>query len=219
MDIDLGDSDYKFLFKFILIGDSGVGKSCLMTQFSQLQFISTHQLTVGVDFGSRVIDTEGFPVTKVQIWDTAGQEVFRSIALSYFRNAIGGILVYDITRRSSFDHLDRWLDDARKHCNTDCVFWLIGNKCDLSDERIISKEEAKDFAKSNNLMFMETSAKNAYNVQEAFTNLVKEVHDRIQNGIIDLKCQVPGIILGPNTEKHEDPLRRRNKVKNKCCNR
>merc|ERR1712226_894021 len=118
---------YAFLFKYIIIGDTGVGKSCLLLQFTDKRFQPVHDLTIGVEFGARMVNIDNKQI-KLQIWDTAGQESFRSITRSYYRGAAGALLVYDITRRETFDHLATWLDDARQHSGSNMVIMLIGNK-------------------------------------------------------------------------------------------
>lgn len=117
--------------RYIIIGDTGVGKSCLLLQFTDKRFQPVHDLTIGVEFGARLVNIDGKQI-KLQIWDTAGQESFRSITRSYYRGAAGALLVYDITRRETFDHLASWLEDARQHANPNMTIMLIGNKADLS---------------------------------------------------------------------------------------
>nr|XP_045254238.1 ras-related protein Rab-2A isoform X1 [Macaca fascicularis] len=158
---------YAYLFKYIIIGDTGVGKSCLLLQFTDKRFQPVHDLTIGVEFGARMITIDGKQI-KLQIWDTAGQESFRSITRSYYRGAAGALLVYDITRRDTFNHLTTWLEDARQHSNSNMVIMLIGNKSDLESRREVKKEEGEAFAREHGLIFMETSAKTASNVEEAF---------------------------------------------------
>ncbi|KAG7276157.1 hypothetical protein CRUP_030581 [Coryphaenoides rupestris] len=125
----------------------------------------------GVEFGARMITIDGKQI-KLQIWDTAGQESFRSITRSYYRGAAGALLVYDITRRDTFNHLTTWLEDARQHSNSNMVIMLIGNKRTLESRREVKKEEGEAFAREHGLIFMETSAKTASNVEEVFTSLV-----------------------------------------------
>ncbi|XP_064123792.1 ras-related protein Rab-2A isoform X1 [Loxodonta africana] len=156
---------YAYLFKYIIIGDTGVGKSCLLLQFTDKRFQPVHDLTIGVEFGARMITIDGKQI-KLQIWDTAGQESFRSITRSYYRGAAGALLVYDITRRDTFNHLTTWLEDARQHSNSNMVIMLIGNKSDLESRREVKKEEGEAFAREHGLIFMETSAKTASNVEE-----------------------------------------------------
>lgn len=186
---------YQYLFKYIIIGDTGVGKSCLLLQFTDKRFQPVHDLTIGVEFGARMINIASKPV-KLQIWDTAGQESFRSITRSYYRGAAGALLVYDITRRETFNHLASWLEDARQHASANMVIMLIGNKCDLAHRRAVSTEEGAQFAKENGLIFMETSAKTAQNVEEAFINTAAKIHQKIEEGVIDVSNESCGIKLG-----------------------
>ncbi|KAG1703867.1 Ras- protein Rab-2A, variant 2 [Phytophthora capsici] len=156
---------YAYLFKYIIIGDTGVGKSCLLLQFTDKRFQPVHDLTIGVEFGARMINIENKQI-KLQIWDTAGQESFRSITRSYYRGAAGALLVYDITRRETFNHLTRWLEEARQNSNSNMAIMLIGNKSDLEHRRAVSFKEGEQFAKENGLIFLETSAKTAANVED-----------------------------------------------------
>jgi len=175
---------YKYLFKYIIVGDTAVGKSCLLLQFTDKRFQPVHDLTIGVEFGSRTLTIDNNQV-KLQIWDTAGQEKFRSITRSYYRGAAGALLVYDITRRETFDHLTTWLEDCRKYSNSNIVIMLIGNKCDLENKRQVTKEEGAAFAKENSLLFLETSAKTAENVEQAFINTATYIYETTQEGDID----------------------------------
>jgi len=170
---------YKNLFKYIIVGDTAVGKSCLLLQFTDKRFQPVHDLTIGVEFGSRTVTINGHPI-KLQIWDTAGQEKFRSITRSYYRGAAGALLVYDITRRETFSHLTIWLEDCRKYSSSDITIILIGNKCDLETQRQVSQEEAQAFATKHGLVFLETSAKTAHNVDQAFINSAKTIYDKME---------------------------------------
>ncbi|ENN78084.1 hypothetical protein HUJ04_004515 [Dendroctonus ponderosae] len=187
---------YAYLFKYIIIGDTGVGKSCLLLQFTDKRFQPVHDLTIGVEFGARMITIDSKQI-KLQIWDTAGQEAFRSITRSYYRGAAGALLVYDITRRETFNHLTTWLDDARQHSNSNMVIMLIGNKSDLESRREVKQEEGAAFAREHGLVFMETSAKTAANVEEAFINTAKEIYEKIQEGVFDINNEANGIKIGP----------------------
>ncbi|KAJ1979561.1 Ras- protein Rab-2A [Dimargaris verticillata] len=189
-------ASYAYLFKYIIIGDTGVGKSCLLLQFTDNRFQPTHDLTIGVEFGARIV-TVGNKRIKLQIWDTAGQESFRSITRSYYRGAAGALLVYDITRRDTFDHLATWLEDARKYSNPNITIMLIGNKCDLAAKREVSREEGEAFAQENGLFFIETSAKTAANVEEAFVNTAQDIYDKIQTGVLDVTNESCGVKTGP----------------------
>uniref|UniRef100_A0A7S3DPV0 Uncharacterized protein n=1 Tax=Entomoneis paludosa TaxID=265537 RepID=A0A7S3DPV0_9STRA len=209
---------YAFLFKYIIIGDTGVGKSCLLLQFTDKRFQPVHDLTIGVEFGARMITVQNDTQVKLQIWDTAGQESFRSITRSYYRGAAGALLVYDITRRDTFQHLGRWLEEAKQHAQPNMVILLIGNKNDLEHRRAVSTEEGKAFADANGLLFMETSAKTAYNVEQAFLKTAEEIHSKIQSGEIDVSNESHGIKVGMaasniNVGGSNEPKARQNS----CC--
>mmetsp|Transcript_12754 Transcript_12754/g.51216 ORF Transcript_12754/g.51216 Transcript_12754/m.51216 type:complete len:162 (-) Transcript_12754:807-1292(-) len=133
---------------------------------------------------------------KLQIWDTAGQESFRSITRSYYRGAAGALLVYDITRRETFNHLARWLEEARQNANSNMVVMLIGNKSDLEHRRAVSTEEGRQFALEHGLIFMETSAKTAHNVEHAFIQTADCIYDNIQSGTYDVTNEAYGIKVG-----------------------
>jgi len=186
---------YAYLFKYIIIGDTGVGKSCLLLQFTDKRFQPVHDLTIGVEFGARMITIDSRQI-KLQIWDTAGQESFRSITRSYYRGAAGALLVYDITRRETFNHLTRWLEEARQNSNSNMAIMLIGNKSDLEHRRAVSTKEGEQFAQENGLIFLETSAKTAQNVEEAFIKTAEKIYDNIQSGVYDVTNEAHGIKVG-----------------------
>ncbi|KAF9603070.1 hypothetical protein IFM89_033795, partial [Coptis chinensis] len=291
---------YDYLLKFIIIGDTGVGKSCLLLQFTDQRFQPVHDLTIGVEFGAKMVTINTSPI-KLQIWDTvckpnfstflfggsfsghyisellqkigtnwksgpslmgktellksqttivkilgqalrdencfksivwdviretpsygderkkieksgkvkkhieldpieieptAGQEAFRSITRSYYRGAAGALLVYDITRRETFNHLANWLEDARQHANPNMAITLIGNKCDLSHRRAVTREEGEQFAKENGLIFMEASARTSQNVNEAFTRTAERILQNIHEGLLDISNESSGIKVG-----------------------
>eukprot|EP00331_Platyophrya_macrostoma_P008058 CAMPEP_0176415962 /NCGR_PEP_ID=MMETSP0127-20121128/6090_1 /TAXON_ID=938130 /ORGANISM="Platyophrya macrostoma, Strain WH" /LENGTH=216 /DNA_ID=CAMNT_0017796001 /DNA_START=45 /DNA_END=695 /DNA_ORIENTATION=+ len=215
-------SGYSYLFKYIIIGDAAVGKSCLLMQFLDKRFKSDHDATIGVEFGSRNVTIKD-KVVKLQIWDTAGQESFRSITRSYYRGAIGALLVYDITRRDTFENIERWLEETRQYANSNMIIFLIGNKCDLESERQVSTQEGETFAKAHNILFMETSAKTAKNVEEVFTQTAREVYQKIENNEIDPTSDSSGVKVGSQSGKFQIDkkfMSEYNEIgdkKKKCC--
>ncbi|XP_046909001.2 uncharacterized protein LOC124490522 [Dermatophagoides farinae] len=188
-------SDY--IFKYIIIGDMGVGKSCLLHQFTDKKFMADCPHTIGVEFGTRIIEVSGQKI-KLQIWDTAGQERFRAVTRSYYRGAAGALMVYDITRRSTYNHLSSWLTDARNLTNPNTVIFLIGNKSDLDSQRDVTYDEAKQFADENGLMFIETSAKTGDGVEEAFLETARRIFSNIQDGSLDLNAAESGVQHKPS---------------------
>jgi small GTP-binding protein len=161
-------------YKFILIGASGVGKSSILKRMVEDDFIEDTASTIGVEFDSTTITLEGQPV-KLQIWDTAGQERFRSITKAYYRNAVGVLLVFDLTERKSFDYLTSWLNDVRALCDPNVIVQLIGNKSDCPHPRVVSLNEAEEFAREFHLDYLETSAKAGKNIKEAFTGIASKL--------------------------------------------
>jgi len=213
---------YAYLFKYIIIGDTGAGKSCLLLQFTDKRFQPVHDLTIGVEFGARMVTIDNRQI-KLQIWDTAGQESFRSITRSYYRGAAGALLVYDISRRDTFAHLSRWLQEARQNGNENMTIMLIGNKCDLEHRRQVSPDEGKKFADDNGLMFLETSAKTAHNVEEAFLKPAQEIYLKIQKGIYDVSNEQYGIKVGIASQSSTNtatvnPAGNKQKSSSSCCN-
>ena len=166
--------EYDLMFKILLLGDSGVGKSSLLLRYTKNEFISDLRSTIGVEFALKYITIDNFQL-KVQIWDTAGMERYRSITNAYYKGAKGVIVVYDICRQKSFENVDKWIDDFKSKADDDAVILLIGNKSDLDEKREVSKEEAESKAQKNKFGFMETSAKDNNNVQKAFETLFHEI--------------------------------------------
>jgi len=170
--------EYDYLFKLLLIGDSGVGKSCMLLRFADDTYTESYISTIGVDFKIRSVQHEGKTI-KLQIWDTAGQERFRTITSSYYRGAHGIIIVYDVTDRESFNNVKNWVGEIDKYAADGVNKLLVGNKCDLTSKKVVSTDEAKELADSLNLRLLETSAKNAHNVEEAFNTMAGEIKKRV----------------------------------------
>lgn len=169
------DDSFDFLFKIVLIGDMGVGKTCVVQRFKNGTFIERQGTTIGVDFTMKTMIIDGKRV-KLQIWDTGGQERFRTITQSYYRSANGIILCYDITCRQSFESLHRWIEDVSKFAAPNVAKVLIATKTDLEDERVVNNEEGEALAKSEGMcFFVETSSKSNLNVDNAFLELACEL--------------------------------------------
>ncbi|KAL9645050.1 hypothetical protein ABK040_004542 [Willaertia magna] len=176
-------SDHDALFKILLVGDMGVGKSCILLRYSENQFNASHVSTIGVDFKIRSIEKNGKKV-KLQIWDTAGQERFRTITTSYYKGAHGVFLVYDITSDKTFEALGKWLQDIKQFTDPHISIVLVGNKLDLEDQRQVPTSVAKEFAVEHQLPFLETSALSAQNVEQAFEKMVDEIFQRSFENIL-----------------------------------
>jgi Ras-related protein Rab-11A len=168
----------EYLFKIVIIGDSAVGKSNLLTRYARNEFNPNSKATIGVEFQTQSMVIDGKEV-KAQIWDTAGQERFRAVTSAYYRGAVGALVVYDITRSSTFENVGRWLDELNTHSDTTVAKMLIGNKCDLESIRAVTVEEGKSLAESEGLFFMETSALDSTNVKTAFEMVIREIYGNI----------------------------------------
>ncbi|KAI5171491.1 hypothetical protein NEFER03_0813 [Nematocida sp. LUAm3] len=170
------EQEYEYLYKIVLIGDSGVGKTQLLQQLAHKTFSEETKSTIGVEFDTQFFMVDGKRI-KAQIWDTAGQERYRAITSAYYRGAAGAIIVYDITREESFKRVSsEWVDQLKKNADPNIVISLVGNKSDLAQKREVSSEQAKEVANKYLFLVKETSAKKGDNVLEAFTNLIKEIH-------------------------------------------
>jgi Ras-related protein Rab-1A len=165
------------LYKVLIIGDSAVGKSCLLLQFSDQTFSDNYVSTIGVDFKIRTMDVGGQQI-KLQIWDTAGQERFQTITANYYHGSHAIAIVYDITSRSSFDNLRRWIADVERLATPQVCKLVIGNKADLEEKRQVRRDEGRAFADNLGVPFLETSAKTSYNVREMFNQMCLAINRR-----------------------------------------
>jgi len=173
--------DYDLLFKLVLIGDSGVGKSNILSRVIRDEFHIDSKSTIGVEFGTKTL-THDTKTIKNQIWDTAGQERYRAITSAYYRGAMGCFLVFDISRRSTFEHItEHWLEEIKKYTNQDIVILLVGNKSDLRHLRNVPTQEAQAFAERNGLTYIETSALDRTNVEAAFETIVTKTYEAFTN--------------------------------------
>ncbi|KHJ42127.1 Ras family protein [Trichuris suis] len=186
---------YNYLFKLLVIGNSGTGKSCLLHQFLEHKFKADALHTIGIEFGSKVVRIQDKSV-KLQIWDTAGQERFRSVTRNYYRGAAGAILVYDVTSRESYNALTRWLADALLLASPQIVVVLIGNKKDLEMQREVTYTEASQFAQENDIAFLEASALTGENVEDAFLSCAQSIMAKVESGQIDPEKNGCGVQAG-----------------------
>ncbi|KAF3513953.1 hypothetical protein F2Q69_00001597 [Brassica cretica] len=178
------EDDYDYLFKVVLTGDSGVGKSNLLSRFTKNDFSHDSRSTIGVEFATRSIQVDD-KIVKAQIWDTAGQERYRAITSAYYRGAVGALLVYDVTRHVTFENVERWLKELRNHTDANIVIMLVGNKSDLRHLRALLTEEVKAFAERENTFFMETSALEALNVESAFTEVLTQIYRVVSKNALE----------------------------------
>ena len=213
--------NFNYLLKFVIIGDSGVGKSNILLRYIYNSFSDEFKTTVGVEFGAKNIEINK-KVYRIQIWDTAGQENFRSIARAYYKNSVCACVVYDISSHSSFEDIQVWIDDCTKQTAKSVLLFLIGNKNDLNDKREVSYEEGEAYAKAHKMLFLEASAKTGHNINAIFERSVKQIAKNISNNVYDLDNDSCGIriginkdtfVLGDNEKDDEDE----NDYKKKCC--
>ncbi|KAN0036970.1 hypothetical protein ACTFIV_002296 [Dictyostelium citrinum] len=171
--------DYEYLFKFIFVGDSGVGKSSILLRFAEDTFIETYISTIGVDFKIKTVYIEGRAI-KLQVWDTAGQERFRVHNNSQYRGCHGVMVVYDATDQRSFENVPKWIQEIERYANENVIKMVIGNKSDLASQKVVDPFLAREFADSLDISFFETSAKQAINIEDAFISLVKLCIERVE---------------------------------------
>jgi len=208
---------FDVILKVVLIGDSGVGKSNLLSRYTRNEFNLESKSTIGVEFATRSIKIDGKQV-KAQIWDTAGQERFRAITNTYYRGAVGALLVYDVSKLSTYEHVAQWLKELRDQGDSGLIILLVGNKSDLVDQRAVTTEEGRTFAEENGLKFIETSAMNASNVDDAFTTILTESYRYVSNkplhNDMDTDSKTDSKVKlgqGPSNGPKKNPLQE------KCC--
>ena len=212
--IDDNGLNYDYLLKYIIIGDVSVGKSNLLLNYVHGQFRENHNVTIGIDFAAKTEKIRD-KAYRIQIWDTAGQENFRSIAMGYYKNSVCALIVYDISRRDSFEHVSDWIEKCINYAPKSITMVLVGNKSDLEDKRIVSEEEGKQLAEQHGILFYETSAKTGKNVNDIFYKSVDEIATKIEENGYNLESPDCGIKLGGGGVRGGDD----NKLskKKKCC--
>jgi len=201
----MAGSEHDYFFKILLIGDSGVGKSCLLLRFADDSWTDTHISTIGVDFKIKTLQLDG-KVIKLQIWDTAGQERFRTITSSYYRGAQGIILVYDCTDQESFSNVRQWMGEIDRYACENVNKLLVGNKTDLVNEKVVDAATAKAFADSMRIPFIETSAKASTNVEQCFISMARDIKGRLSEGQADVSKGDSGkVALAKKNDKKSSP--------------
>ena len=210
---DKKPNSYDMIFKIVLIGDSSVGKTNMLSRYISNEYDPNSQSTIGVELSTKTFTFDKDEV-KVQIWDTAGQEKYRSITSSYYKGAQGCLLVYDITRKDTFDNIDKWFSELKSSTNNEINAILVGNKCDLSDKREITIEEAQKKAKLFNVAFMETSALDGTNIEKAFYELVNNVY---QNNKQTFNQEIKVMLGDKGVEIKQEQNNVTKKKNNWCC--
>lgn len=201
----MATKSYDYLFKLLLIGDSGVGKTSILFKFSEDTFSPAFISTIGIDFKIRTIEVDGKKI-KLQVWDTAGQERFRTITTAYYRGAMGIMLVYDVSLLKSFENISNWIRNIEMHATQDVELMILGNKCDIADKRQVSKEKGEQLALQHSIKFMETSAKASINIEEAFTTLARDIKLKMEKRMEDSNLN-----RGYQLSK-DDPSKRRTRL-------
>ena len=203
--------NYDFLFKMILIGDSSVGKSNILLKYLKNEFDQSSKATVGVEFGTKTVEMNDKKI-KIQIWDTAGQERYRSITSAYYKGAKGAFIVYDITRRNTFDNIDKWISDLKTNGDNNISIMLIGNKSDLNDKREVETNEGIKKSEETKIAFMETSALSGENIIKAFNELIEQIY---QNNCLNVEEDIDiEIDKGVNLSEEK---KENNDTKKTCC--
>ena len=208
----MSEEDFDVVFKIVIVGDSGVGKTNLVSRYLQNEFKEDTKATVGVEFGEKRY-TYNNQVIKAQIWDTAGQERYRSITSLYYKGSKGAIIVYDISSQSSFNNVDKWLSEMKKTTDPSISVILVGNKSDLTDKRVVTTEMGEEKAKDFGVPFMETSALNSDNVDKAFNTMIEDIASKVGTAKDEEEFEViseqkNSVVLNTNEKAKEEE---------KCC--
>lgn len=199
-----------------MIGDSGVGKSNLLSRFTRNEFNLDSRSTIGVEFATRTIEIDGKRV-KAQIWDTAGQERYRAITSAYYRGAVGALVVYDISKADSYESVSRWLKELKENADANIVMELVGNKSDLDHLRAVPTDEATNFATENKLLFTEASALNAENVDLSFHQLLKSIYEMVSKHQLDAGDYSGPKPSGPTISLTPAPVDKKSGNNSGCC--
>jgi len=203
-----------YTFKYIIIGNAAVGKSNISFRFTKGKFSEKYQATIGMEFTYKNVKI-GEKIYRIQIWDTAGQECFKSVSRGYYKSSVCALVVYDITNRKSFDNVIEWIEECKNNGPQTVTMVLVGNKSDLKEMRNISYEEGEDLANRFNMMFFETSALNGDNIDKLFNDTAETIVKKMENNYYDLSNEDCGIKLGSGKKKinlNDEP-----KNKKKCC--
>ena len=195
------NEDSDIIFKILMLGDSEVGKSCFLMRYSDNVFVENYITTIGLDYKLKTIKLDSGKVIKVQLWDTAGQDKYRTIAKNYYKGSHGILLLYDITKISSFENIREWIQDIRQEVSPKSIIFLIGNKIDLTDQRKLSKEQGEELAEEFKIPFFEASAKSGDNVDEVFKALYEKIIE----------------VYGYLEREKGSKLNKKQKNKGKCC--
>ena len=219
--------EYSYSVKFIIVGDSSVGKSNILLRFSRNTFDPGHQATLGIEFANKHLIYNNTDYL-IQIWDTAGQENFRSVTRAYYKASAVAMVVYDITKEDSFLHIQNWLHDCKELAPRTVILVLIGNKTDLEDQRVVARERGENLAKENNMIFFETSALNGNGIEEAFKKSIEVVDQKIRSGYYNLsessKQGIKKIVSGNDNDNGERIIDKKSLIMGKkqksddlCC--
>ena len=208
--------NFNFLLKYIIIGDSAVGKSNILLRYIHDRFSEEFHSTIGVEFGAKNLQIDD-KIYRIQIWDTAGQETFRSITRAYYKNSVCACVVYDISNRTTFDNIKSWVEDCKRLSPKTVLMVLVGNKIDLEERREVSYNEGSIFAQKNGMLFFECSAKTGNNVEQIFMESTREIYKRIKEGFYDLENE--NCIIKRGTDSDNITLSKENQNTNGgfCC--